>query len=100
MRRSIRSVMVKLPYMLSCRELDEFISDYVDGKLPFIIKVKFTLHLLICRDCKSYINAYMRSIEMGQTMYDKLDSEVPEDVPEELITFVLDNVKQSDSNKD
>ena len=92
--------MVKLPHMLTCRELEEFISDYVDGNLPTITKAKFTVHLLICRDCKSYISAYMRSIEMGKKMCEKLDSEAPEDVPEELIAFVLENIKHKDPGGD
>jgi predicted anti-sigma-YlaC factor YlaD len=92
--------MVKLPHMLTCRELEEFISDYIDGKLPTITKAKFIIHLFICRDCRSYIDAYKRSIEMGKSLCDKLDSESQEDVPEELITFVLENIKNKDSKED
>lgn len=100
MRRSIRSAMVKLPLMLTCRELEEFIGDYVDGKLPAITNIKFIMHLLLCQDCKSYIRAYKRSIEMSKKLCDKLDSEVPEDVPEELIKFVLENITHKDSKED
>jgi len=93
MRRSIRSLMFKLPYMLNCREFEEFIDDYIDGKLPSSVSRKVYLHLLACWDCKSYIRAYKRSIEMGKAFCDKLDSEVLEDVPDELISIVLKNTK-------
>ena len=94
MRRSIRSVMVKLPYMLTCLEFEEFIDDYIDGNLPASVSRKVYLHLLACWDCKSYIRAYKRSIEMSKAFCDKLDSEVLEDVPDELISIVLKNMKK------
>ena len=85
--------MFKLPYMLNCREFEEFIDDYIDGKLPSSVSRKVYLHLLACWDCKSYIRAYKRSIEMSKAFCDKLDSEVLEDVPDELISIVLKNTK-------
>ena len=86
--------------MLTCREFEEFISDYIDRNLPVIIRIKTSMHLMMCSDCRSYITAYKRSIEMSKALCDKLDSEVPEDVPEELITFVLENIKHKDSKED
>ena len=85
--------MVKLPYMLTCLEFEEFIDDYIDGNLPASVSRKVYLHLLACWDCKSYIRAYKRSIEMSKAFCDKLDSEVLEDVPDELISIVLKNTK-------
>ena len=78
--------------MLNCREFEEFIDDYIDGKLPASVSRKVYLHLLACGDCRSYISAYKRSIELGKALCDKLDSEVPEDVPDELISIVLKNM--------
>lgn len=86
--------------MLTCREFEEFIDDYLDDNLPASVSRKVRLHLIACRDCRSYISAYKRSIEMGKAVCDKLDSEIPEDVPEELITFVLENVKNKDFKED
>ena len=93
MSKSIRSLLFKIPYMLNCREFEEFIDDYIDGKLPSSVSRKVYLHLLACGDCRSYIRAYQRSIEMSKAFCDKLDSEVLEDVPDELISIVLKNTK-------
>ncbi|MCH7518860.1 MAG: zf-HC2 domain-containing protein [Candidatus Dadabacteria bacterium] len=93
MSKSIRSLLFKIPYMLNCREFEEFIDDYIDGKLLSSVSRKVYLHLLACWDCKSYIRAYKRSIEMSKAFCDKLDSEVLEDVPDELISIVLKNTK-------
>ncbi|MHA1973497.1 MAG: anti-sigma factor family protein [Candidatus Hodarchaeales archaeon] len=100
MSKSIRSLIFKIPYMLNCREFEEFIDDYIDDSLPASVSKKVYLHLLACGDCRSYISAYKRSIEMGKALCDKLDSEIPEDVPEELITFVLENIKNKDSKEE
>jgi len=100
MNKSIRSLIFKIPYMLNCREFEEFIDDYIDDSLPASVSKKVYLHLLACGDCRSYISAYKRSIEMGKALCDKLDSEIPEDVPEELITFVLENIKNKDSKEE
>ncbi len=86
--------------MLNCKEFEQFIDDYIDGSLPENVSRKVYLHLLACGDCRSYITAYQSSIEMGKAICDKLDSEVPEDVPEELITLVLENIKQKGSKED
>lgn len=80
--------------MLNCREFEDFIDDYIDNNLPASVSKKVYLHLLACGDCRSYISAYKRSIEMGKALCDKLDSEVPEDVPDELISIVLKNMKK------
>ncbi|MEX1000235.1 MAG: zf-HC2 domain-containing protein [Thermodesulfobacteriota bacterium] len=94
MSKSIRSLLFKIPYMLNCREFEEFIDDYIDSNLSASVSRKFYLHLLACGDCRSYISAYKRSIEMGKALCDKLDSEIPEDVPDELISIVLKNMKK------
>ncbi len=93
MSKSIRSLLFKIPYMLNCREFEEFIDDYIDGNLPASVSRKVYLHLLACGDCRSYIRAYQRSIEMSKAFCDKLDSEVLEDVPDELISIALKNTK-------
>ena len=73
MSKSIRSLLFKIPYMLNCREFEEFIDDYIDGKLLSSVSRKVYLHLLACGDCRSYIRAYQRSIEMSKAFCDKLD---------------------------
>lgn len=93
MSRSIFGAMGKIPPNITCRQFEEFVNDYIDGSLPLIKRVKVGLHLMMCRDCKSYISAYRKSIELGKAFFDNPDSEVPEDMPEELISIILENMK-------
>ena len=41
--------------MLSCRELAELITDYLEGALSLPDRVRFQLHLGLCRHCRAYL---------------------------------------------
>ncbi|MCG8404340.1 MAG: zf-HC2 domain-containing protein, partial [Phycisphaerales bacterium] len=58
LRRRIHSVMFKLPLMISCREFEAFIVDYLDDQLPARQRKIFEFHLKICRECRDYLAAY------------------------------------------
>ena len=40
---------------MSCRELAELISDHLEGRLGFVDRVRFQLHLGICAHCRAYL---------------------------------------------
>ncbi len=87
--RNIRPILFKLPLMLTCKEFEEFVLDYLQGNLPIITKFKFWMHLRICKDCRSYLKAYIQTINLGQTFFKDSDQEVPGDMPEELVETIL-----------
>lgn len=41
--------------MKSCKEVCSMAQDYVDGELPFLSRMAIRLHVLMCRDCTSFI---------------------------------------------
>ncbi len=73
--------------MLTCKELTELATDYLEGRLPFLQRVKFLLHLAMCDRCR----AYLRQMEMTITALGKLpDESVPAGVREELLACFRD----------
>ena len=94
MRRALRSALIKLPNFITCREFEQFTQDYLDGNLPLLNRIRTYLHLLICRDCRHYIEAYRKSILMGRAFFDNPDALVPQDIPEELIAIIIQNMKK------
>lgn len=40
---------------LTCRSITELTSDYLDERLPIVRKVRVTLHLATCADCRAYV---------------------------------------------
>lgn len=41
--------------VLSCRDVTERASEYLDGDLPRWQRLRVRLHLFICRDCRRYV---------------------------------------------
>jgi anti-sigma factor RsiW len=79
-----------VPLMLTCAELDGFLVDYFDGTLPRAQQRIFALHLLLCRECRSYLAGYRRTVALGQAVFTEPMEPVPADVPEALVRAILD----------
>ncbi len=80
--------------MITCREFEEFIIRYLDDSLPGSQKRNFEWHLRICRECRDYLAAYQRTIELGKEVLGPADKAVPEDVPEDMIKAVLESLEK------
>ena len=78
-----------MPGMMSCAQFDEFICNYLDGKLPLWQRLKFKIHLGMCKDCRHFLAAYKTSIELQQRILRTPDAPVPDDVPEDLVQAIL-----------
>jgi len=75
--------------MLTCKEFDDFMVDYLDDDLPAWQKFMCWLHVKMCRECVHFVREYQRTIALGKTAYDAPDEPVPDSVPEELIKAAL-----------
>jgi len=42
-------------FMLTCKELTELITDYLEGRLSLTQHLRFQFHLGLCRDCRAYL---------------------------------------------
>lgn len=74
--------------MLSCRELIEFLDDYLSGVQSAEVRAEFERHLAVCPYCVDYINTYRATIRLARAaMVD--EDRPPEGVPEELIAAIL-----------
>ncbi len=41
--------------MLTCRELTEVVTDYLEGRMGLAERLRFHLHLGLCRHCRAYL---------------------------------------------
>lgn len=70
--------------MMTCQELIEFLTDYLDGQLPLTQRMAFELHLTLCKDCRSYLHNFKTTIHAAkQSVVDVAE------VPDELIDAIL-----------
>ncbi len=96
MHRVNAMMMKRMPGMLTCREMDDFMVDYLDGALPPGTRIRFDLHLRLCSGCREYVRGYRKSIELTQRVFEQDDAEVPAEVPDELVEAILDARREPD----
>jgi anti-sigma factor RsiW len=49
---------------LSCRELVELVTDYLEGRLPSGIRQRFEAHMRSCDGCKIYLEQMRETIRV------------------------------------
>ena len=74
---------------MTCREFIDFIMGYLDGELPADVRSPFEYHLSRCPACDRYLRQYRATVLAGKSAFDHDADDVPEDVPEELVTAIL-----------
>lgn len=74
---------------MTCKELIDFLMDYLDGVLPESKRMTFEQHLSICPSCVAYLDTYRESIRLGRLAYLHPEEPVPGDVPDELVRAIL-----------
>jgi anti-sigma factor RsiW len=68
--------------MLTCKELTEIVTDYLEGRLSFTQRLQFHMHVGMCRHCR----AYLRQMRMTIRTLGKLpDEPMPEAVRDALL---------------
>ena len=75
--------------MLTCKQFDNFMLDFLEQDLPLKQKLGCWMHLKMCRDCSKYIRQYQKTIALGKQAFEEPNDPVPESVPEDLIRAAL-----------
>lgn len=90
-RRWFKGLLLKRVHrMITCKEFEAFVLSYLDGELSDRQRSVFEWHLRICRECRGYLAAYTRTVELERAVVSSSKEPVPEDVPEDLIKAILD----------
>jgi predicted anti-sigma-YlaC factor YlaD len=74
---------------MSCKEVTDFLSDYLDGTLPLRRCLAFKLHLLLCRDCRNYVGSYAATVKLAQALREQGAPEEVLSMPEKLVQTIL-----------
>ncbi len=73
---------------MTCRELVEFLDDYLAGDLPAGSRAAFEAHLVDCPDCVVYVRTYRDAVRVGKAAFSAGDEQVPGDVPDDLLRAI------------
>jgi predicted anti-sigma-YlaC factor YlaD len=68
--------------MLTCRQMTELITDYLEGRLPWMDRARFRLHVGMCKNCREYLKQMKLSVAVLGAMPVE---PVPDDVMEALL---------------
>jgi anti-sigma factor RsiW len=74
---------------MTCREVADFVGDYISGDLPAATRRWFDWHLLTCRNCRRYLATYRAAIAAGRAAFADLDAGAEGVAPDELIRAIL-----------
>lgn len=86
----IKGMMFKMPAMITCAEAEGFIVDYLEGDLhPAKIKV-FEMHLKLCQECRSYLEAYKTAAALGKAAFEDPEGDAAGAMPEDLVRAIID----------
>ena len=80
---------------LTCRAFVDFVMDYLSLELSQNVRADFEQHLSACPNCVRYLETYKTTVELGRSAFECQDSEVPADIPEELIQAILSAQRQA-----
>ena len=66
---------------LSCKELTEVLTDYLEGVMPLEDRARFDAHLAICEGCVTYVE-HMRQViaTVHELRADDVEATAPEDL--------------------
>jgi anti-sigma factor RsiW len=74
---------------MNCREVVEFLMEYLSGELEADQRLAFEEHLEACPECVTYLQSYKETVKLGKAVFKKPDERVPDEVPEELVQAIL-----------
>lgn len=76
------------PEYITCRELIEFLDDYVDGSMPPAQRAEVDRHLAVCPPCVTYLETYKRTIALGKAAMRATDEPANGRAPQGLLDAV------------
>jgi len=54
--------------MLTCKEMTELCTDYLERRLSTVDRLRFRFHLALCKNCRTYLNQMQATVDAMDTM--------------------------------
>ena len=71
---------------MTCQELSEIVTDYLEGAMPLRDRVRFDLHVAVCPECRRYLEQMKTTIEASGHI-------PPEPIPPEIEARLLERFR-------
>lgn len=74
--------------MLTCREIAELVTEYLEGRLSWMQRLQFQLHVGMCGPCRRYLRQMRTTMKtLGKLPDEPLPSEVEAELLERFRTW-------------
>jgi anti-sigma factor RsiW len=73
---------------MTCRQLIEFLADYLDGALPADQRAAFERHVGACRACADYLATYRETIRVTRAVAATTGRCNPPPMPDDLVRAI------------
>lgn len=70
---------------MSCKDLVDFLSEYLEGELPLHQRIVFASHLAMCPACRAYMATFKQTVALTKEAAQADDCS---QMPEELIRAI------------
>ena len=74
--------------MLTCQQVLDYLSDYVEGRLPAADVARLDEHLAVCPQCIDYLENFKATLAACQAFRAAAFEKLPP-MPEDLVTVLL-----------
>jgi anti-sigma factor RsiW len=79
---------------VTCRELSDFLDDYLAGDLVAEVRSRFEAHLIECRDCVAYLRDYRETIRLLREAGRAEEVGITAEAPPELLRAIREARKR------
>ncbi len=74
---------------MTCQDVTDFLSEYVEGRLPWHQRSLFLVHLGLCRDCRNYVASFRQTMQLMRTSAGEIEADQLPPIPPELLQAIL-----------
>ena len=79
----------------TCKQITDWVFDYLDDKLSPNVKRDFQQHLRICPDCVKFLDTYKKTVSVIRSVRPE---EIPPRVRNNILDFLRGRMRKSGTN--
>ncbi|MBI2833724.1 MAG: zf-HC2 domain-containing protein [Acidobacteria bacterium] len=72
---------------MTCQELTELVTDYLENRMSFMDRLRFRVHIGMCRHCRAYLDQMRKTI---RTLGELSAEPIPPAIRDELLARFRD----------
>ena len=80
-----------IPLVITCRQFEDFVVDFLDGSLPPGRRRLFELHLRTCHECRQYLARYRQALALSLGLRDE---PLLADIPRGLVRAIAGSIQR------